>query len=270
MYEFETPEPITVAVRIRSGAVILTAEERDTTTVEVVPHDGSSISRDAAERAVVELRGDTLVVENAEATGSWLWRRGGSVRVTVRVPLDSAARLESASADITAHGRWREGALQTASGDLRVDAVTGDLQAKTASGDLEVGRVGGALRIGSASGDILVGSVAGEATLQSASGDIRVDDLGGSATARTASGDLLLGRARRGEVRVQTASGDVRVAVLPGTGVFLDVNTLSGSTSSDLAVGNEPHDGKGTELALYIRTVSGDVAIVRAREDAAA
>jgi hypothetical protein len=270
VYEFETPQPITATVRIRSGEAILTAEERDVTTVEVTPYDGSDSSREAAEQTHVELHGDTLVVEVPESGGSWLWRRGGAIRVVVRVPLDSAVNLKVASADGIVKGRWREGSVTSASGDLAVDEITGDLHANTASGDIDVGRVGGGLRINSASGDINVGSVGGDASLQSASGDIEVDDLGGSTNARTASGDIDLDHVRRGEVRAQTASGDVRVAVAPGTGVYLDVSTVSGSTSSELSVGSSPTSEKGADLGIYVRTVSGDVAIVRSHDSKAA
>jgi DUF4097 and DUF4098 domain-containing protein YvlB len=190
--------------------------------------------------------------------------------VVARVPLDGRISLKLASADAELLGRWRDATANSASGDLKVDEITGDLSANLASGDLQATRIGGDVKATSASGDIKVRSIGGDASLNTASGDVRVEDAGGSVTARSASGDLDLGQVRRGEVRVQTASGDVRVAVVPGTGVYLDVSTVSGDTRSDLAVGDAPPAGQGADVSVHARTVSGDVSIVRAAQKASA
>jgi hypothetical protein len=264
VYEFHTTEPIMVSVRLRAGAAALTAEERDTTVVAVTAADNSEASQQQAENTIVELQGDTLVVHAPE--GGWLWRRGG-IRVDVRVPVDSGFVVQAASADSLVRGRWRQGSATTASGDVRIEQVTGDLRVSSASGAVNIGAVGGDLQVKSASGDVDTGSVAGRCVLHSASGDLRVQDLGGSAEARTASGDIDLLRARRDEVRAQSASGDVTVSVLPGTGVFMDVSTVSGSTRSDLDVGDAPpstRDADGETLAVRVNTVSGDVTVRRA------
>jgi hypothetical protein len=271
MYTFETPQPVTVSVRIRSGAVVVTAEERDTAAVEVLPSDRAGGSDDTAERYVVELNGDTLVVEPPDALAWSLWRRGGSVRIHVRVPLDSSLSVKSASADTQVLGRWREGSVDTASGEVRVEEFTGNLSIKSASGDVSIDRVGGDLNAASASGEIWVGSVGADASMHSASGAVQADDVGGSANVKTASGDVTLGRLRAGQTRVQTVSGDTRLYVLPGTGVYFDVNTVSGDTSSDLAADDVPADGgASTALTIYARSVSGDVRISRASEKASA
>lgn len=263
MYEFQTPGPIDVSVRLSGGAATITAEERDTAFVTVEPYDNSDASRQQAESTRVALQGNTLVIHAPE--GGWIWRRG-SVRVTAQVPLDGGFECTVASADATFDGRWREGAANTASGDLRISEVSGGLRIKSASGDVQVGTVGGALRVHSASGDVEVGSTSGAASLTSASGDLRVDDTGGSVQARTASGDIDLLRARRGEIQAQSASGDVTISVLQGTGVYMDVRTLSGSTHSDLNVGEAPpaeHTAKST-LSVRVHTASGDVSVMRA------
>jgi DUF4097 and DUF4098 domain-containing protein YvlB len=262
MYEFQTKGPVMVSVKIRGGVATVTAEERDSAVVEVEPYDGSDASRQQAESTRVEMQGDTLVVHAPEPAG-WIWRRG-SIRVTARVPLDSGLDIHSASADVVLQGRWREGSITSASGDVRVESVTGDLRVNTASGDAHIAGVGGDLRVNSASGDVEIGTLGGDGTLHSASGDLRIYDTGGSVQARTASGDIDLLRARRGEVRATTASGDVTVSVLPGTAVYMDVRTLSGSTHSDLDVGDKPLAGKGEMLSVRVQTASGDIAVVRA------
>jgi hypothetical protein len=265
MYEFHTGRPVTVSAKVRSGAVTISAEEREGVVVRVEPYDSSDASRQQAENTLVEMRGDTLVIHAPEPAG-WIWRRG-SIRVTAQVPRDSAVECNSASADVLLAGQWREGSVNSASGDVRIDSVTGNLRVNTASGDVEVGGVGGDVRVNSASGDVQVGSLGGDGLLHSASGDLRVLDTGGSVQARTASGDIDLLRARRGEVRGTTASGDVTVTVLPGTGVYMDVRTASGSTHSDLDVGGEPPADRkdpGSMLSVRVQTASGDVAVLRA------
>lgn len=271
MYEFPIDRPITAAIKVHAGGARIVAEERDNVGVEVVPDDGSSLSREAAERTRVELRGDTLVVEPPESPGGWLWRRGGRIRVTARVPLDSVLSLKVASADAEVTGRWREARVQAASGDIALEHVTGDVNVTTASGDLRANRVDGSARAQSASGDLSFGWVGGDATLHTASGDIDATDVGGSITARSASGDVTLLQAHRGQVRVQTASGDVRVGVAPGTRVYLDVNTMSGSARSDLSLGEAPEASKGgPDLTVYVRTASGDVEVTRSHAKTAA
>jgi DUF4097 and DUF4098 domain-containing protein YvlB len=264
MYEFPTPGPISIALRLGGGAATITAEERDTAVVTVEPYDKSDASRQQAENTRVVMQGDRLLIQQPEGS-TWLWRRG-SVRVTALVPVDSAFECSVASADVVVAGRWREGNANTASGDLEIGEVTGSLRVNTASGDVQVQSVGRDLQCRSASGDVEIGSVGGDASLTSASGDLVVHDTCGSAMARTASGEIELLRARRGEVRAQTASGDVQVSVLPGTGVYLDVHTLSGSTHSDLDVGEAPSGDVTSKSTLSVRvhTASGDVAVMRA------
>ncbi|GAA0923089.1 DUF4097 family beta strand repeat-containing protein [Virgisporangium ochraceum] len=270
MYEFQTPDPILVSVRLGGGAATITAEERDTTVVTVEPYDNSDASRSLAESTRVAVDGGRLIIHAPES--SFIWRRG-SVRVTAQVPLDSGFECNVASAETVLAGRWSEGTANSASGNLQIGAVAGNLKINTASGDVRVHAVGRGLNLRSASGNAEIGSVGGDASLTSASGDLAVHDTGGSAMARTASGDIELFRARQGEVRAQTASGDVQISVLPGTGVYLDVHSLSGYTQSDLSLGDAPPAGNTSKstLSLRVHTASGDVAIMRAQvaQDAA-
>jgi DUF4097 and DUF4098 domain-containing protein YvlB len=269
MYEFDCPGPVTLSLRIASGRAEIVAEDRTDATVEVSPFDGSDASRDAAARTRVELRDGTLVVEAPEWTG-WLFRRGPRLRVNVRLPHDGDLVVKVASADVRALGRYRSASLTTASGDISVEHVTGAASTNTASGDVNVGRVDGDLRVRAASGDITVGYAGGDTSAHSASGDITVDHAGGSVQARTASGDVRLAAVTTGAVRLNSVSGDVNVGVTPGTGVWLDLSSVSGDTRTDLAM----PEGGGTEsaatLSLQVWTVSGDIDVHRASMKAAA
>jgi DUF4097 and DUF4098 domain-containing protein YvlB len=262
MPEFDRSTPVTVFLRVPSGTVAVHAEERTTVVADVVPLDGSDASRQAAENSVVALDGDTLVVRAPEMS-DWNWRRSGKLGVTVRVPLDSSIVAKIASAGLRATGRFAEAQVHSASGDAHLDEVTGNAHLDAASGRLTVGRVGGSLRMVSASGDLEIGDVTGDVSAESASGRIEMRSAGGSIRAHTASGGIDIGLVRQGETRIKAVSGDVRVGVAAGTGVWLDVSTVSGSTSNDLTMGAGGGEAQAS-LQLHIRTVSGDIQIRRA------
>ncbi len=255
MYEFDRSTPVTVSLRLQRGTADVVAEDRSTIQVELTADAGGG----ATDRFTVALEGDTLVVHAPEST--WNWNRTPKVHVTVRVPLDSALAAKSAAADIRASGRWSTGQVNVASADVHVEEVTGDAQLKAASGDVSVKRVGGSLRIGSSSGAVRVGDVMNDVKADTASGEIVIGRVGGSLQAETASGDVEVGLVSQGKSRLVTASGDVSVGVAPGTGVWLDLNTASGSATSDLTMG-----GAGDQTAaleLRIRTASGDIDVHR-------
>jgi DUF4097 and DUF4098 domain-containing protein YvlB len=101
------------------------------------------------------------------------------------------------------------------------------------------------------SGDVVIGSVAGELGLSTTSGDVGVKAV------------------VSGEVRVQTVSGDVRLGVARGTRVWIDAASVSGDLASELGL-EDQHEPAGADDAgvvpLHVKTVSGDVSIVRAAE----
>lgn len=266
MPEFPTPGPITVDIRLAGGSVDLHAEPRATAMVEVAPYDDSDASQEAADRTRVELSGDTLVIAAPDVSG-WLLRRSPRLRVSVRVPTGSGVRLKVATADITCHGEWADVRLGTAAGDAYIEAVTGDLTVNTASGDVRAVRVGGRLTVKTASGDVSAQDVAGSVDVKSASGDLQVEDAGADLSATTASGNVTVGASRHGTVKTTTVAGDVSIGVVSGTGVWLDLNTLSGRTQSDLTLtgGGDPGtpSATGPDLTVQVRTVSGNIDIHR-------
>jgi Putative adhesin len=262
MPEFPCSSPITVDLRIGGGSVELHAEPRDTAVVEVLPYDGSDGAQEAAAQTRVELSGDTLLIAAPEASG-WLLRRSPRLRVTARVPAGSGGRLRVASADVSCHGEWGQVKLNSASGDVYLEHVSEDLTVNTASGDIRAMRIGGRLAVKTASGDVSVDQVGGPVDVTSASGDVHVDTAGSDVTVKTASGDTVVRAARQGTLRATTVSGDVSVGVVAGTGVWLDLTTLSGRTNTDLSMDAEGGTGTHHDLTLHVRTVSGDIEIRR-------
>lgn len=265
MYEFTTAQPLTLAAKLASGLLEVSAEERGSATVEVRPWDEGAGAREAAEQVRVELDGDRLVIEAEPAGMRWLLGRGSRVRVTVRVPLDTALDVRVSSADVRCAGRYGASAVHSASGDVVLDEVAGDLSAALTSGDLRVDRVAGDFDGQAASGDLFVGPVGGEVTATTASGDVRLGECAGSVAVRTASGDITVDSVQSGEAKIHSASGDVRIGVRPGTGVWLDLTSVSGATRSELAVADAPAaEPTGDTVTLRVRTASGDILVRRA------
>lgn len=269
MPEFPCSTPVTVDARLAGGSLELIAEPRETATVEVAPYDDSDAARDAAERTQVEFTVDRLVIAAPDASGWALRWRAPRVRVTVRVPTDSSGRLRSASAETSCHGQWAAIQLNTASGAAEIDRVTGDLTVNTASGNLRADQAGGRLTVKTASGDVTARQVGGSADVKTASGNVQLDDAGADANVKTASGDVRVGAARHGTVSAHTVSGDVSVGVVTGTGVWMDLSSVSGQTRSDLAMSGE-QGGGGHQLTIQARTVSGNIDVHRVTTPTAA
>ncbi|GIG86685.1 DUF4097 family beta strand repeat-containing protein [Plantactinospora endophytica] len=264
MLEFPRTAPVTVVAELPAGAFEMVAEERDSATVDVRPYDGSAESREQAARTQVGLDGDVLSVIVPDRDRGLFRHRSGKVRVQVRVPLDSSGRIKVASADVRCQGRYAGLNVGTASGDVEIEYVTGDAHVETSSGDIEVSQVDGRLEVKGASGGLVARQVGGPFQARLASGDVQVTDAGNAVEIKTASGAVSVGTTRQGRVRIGTASGDVGVGVRTGTGVWLDLSTVSGTTRNALDMTNAPSGVDGPELTLEVRTVSGDIDVRRA------
>ena len=263
MYEFPCTGPITASLHISAGNLRVIAEARSTVQVTVEPKRNNDAGQAAAESTLVEMSGNTLHVETPNSKGFGLVRRSQDLNILVRMPLDSELEARSASADITIEGRIDTANINSASGDLRLEHVSGDLERHSASGDSEIGFVGGGANIVKASGDLRVKTVGGDLSIKSSSGDVEVGAGGGSVRISTASGDVKIGSLARGEARLNAASGDITVGVAEGTAVWLDLNSASGDSRSELAVTDAAPAGTAPQLTLHVRTASGDITVQR-------
>ena len=125
--------------------------------------------------------------------------------------------------------------------------------------------VEGRAQVDSASGDVEIQHV-GSAKMNSASGDIRIDAAALGADVNTASGDVELRSVRAGEVKINSASGDVEVGIAKDRRLWVEAQSLSGETSSELELesGAPIESDEGPLVELRARTLSGDISVTRA------
>ena len=237
-WEFPTEGPVEAKIRIASGNVAVTAATTETITVEI--HSSRRHGRDADVLPTVEYRAGQLTITGPEQ--SRLLRQTPGFDVTVTVPPGSGCVIDTASADVHCSGELARLAVTTASGDVAAEQVTGTCDVATASGDVWL-------------------DTSGPARLKTVSGDVRVGHAAAGVNCQTVSGDVRLGAVASGEVSVKTTSGDIMVAVSAGTGVQLDLYTLTGDASSELA----PEGQAGAaDATVSCRSISGDVTVRRA------
>ena len=271
MQAFDTPGKTRLRVKNAAGLISVDPSETGRTTVVLEALREDDATREAIERATVELNGNEITVEigvGSKGFGvgpAWItFGRTPSVGVRIRCPEDSDLECATASADVAATGRLGNVELKPASGDIAVEHVTA-LRVQSASGDVRAATVDGEARLQTVSGDVRLGTVTGPASATLVSGDFSIDDAHTDLSAKTVSGDQRIGSIREGQINVQSVSGDVRIGVRRGTRLRIDANSTSGDVSSELDVKDMPSEGSsGSEARLAAKTVSGDIEITRA------
>jgi hypothetical protein len=257
---FQTPGPVTLALRIPAGKIELETIPTAETRIEV---EAENADAETAVRIEFRERGDRyeVVVEAPR-------RSFGTDECRLRISAPVGASVEAATgpADIEARGTFGDFEVTTASGDVIVQEVTGELQVKSASGDLIAQSVAGSTSVQTASGDVILKVLGGEGTIRSASGDVVVKQAADSLRVQTASGDQTVGSVTRGEVTLQSASGDIEVGIARGSSVYVDAHSASGDMLSELELADEAPSGERPSVELRATTMSGDVRVVRARE----
>ncbi len=154
--------------------------------------------------------------------------------------------------------------LRTASGDLEADAALAGAEVASASGDVRLTRVDGPVKVQTASGELDLGHVVGPITAKLVSGDVRVEGLEGDLSVQSVSGDVTASVSAPGRIDVGNVSGDVTVEVRAGLLVELDVRSVSGQVSSQIALDGAPGEAGERPVTLKVRSVSGDVQVRRA------
>jgi hypothetical protein len=246
---FPTPGPVRLQIQIPSGDVdVQTGDVQETTVeLEVGGRDREQLEQET--RIESRPRGDgfEVVIEAPRGRGLGLFRRNGSYNLDITVPHGAEFSADTASADIRARGRYTEVDVNVASGDVELERVDGEAKVDTASGDIEIAFVR-SVKVNSASGDVEIGETAGDASVN------------------TASGDIELRKVVSGEVKVNSASGDIDVWIAKGSRLWVDAQSLSGDTTSELELesGAPIETDEGPLIELRAVTMSGDITVRRA------
>jgi DUF4097 and DUF4098 domain-containing protein YvlB len=274
MEVFETPGAVSLRIRIPSGRVVIGTTDEPHTEVELVPIGRRG--EDAIEQIQIsheERSGRHIITIEQRNRIQWgpiqiTW--GGDVEVRVNCPVGTELDLSGASTDLRAEGTYGKVSARTASGDIRLGEVNGKLEVKTASGDVKLERVeSDNATLATVSGDVEVGHAEGDLKLRTVSGDVGLGVARGPVTISTTSGDVKLESLEAGELRIQSVSGDSRIGVGRGTRIWVDASSLSGDLTSELTMGDDTPVEESDEqprdiVPVHVKTVSGDVLIVRA------
>lgn len=276
---FSTPGPVQLNLELPAGEIEIETADTDETHVQLEALADNDRVRELVEEARIELlqrgQGHEVVVEMPVRQGFWISisrgpdiRFGGpDIRLRITCPNGADLDIRTKSADVDARGAYGAVDLKTASGDLNVQRASGTTRVKSASGDFHTERVAGSLDVRTVSGDVHAGTVDGDLRAQLVSGDVHVAEAGASVNTNTVSGDQRFGALERGRVELKAISGDVTVGIRRGSRVYVDANTVSGSTSSELELTDAPAEELAVDaplVELYVKTVSGDVRIERA------
>jgi hypothetical protein len=261
---FDVEGPVEMEIRLASGDIAIDPSLDGQVEVELTAYDEES--RQLIEHTRVELTGTHLIVEVPQKRGfsfGLVFGRSG-IGCRIRCPQDSGVSARTKSADVEARGTIGGLNVQTASGDTVADRVTGGVNVKAASGDIRVNWIGAGLNANTASGDITIGTSRGPLNVSTASGDVEVDAAYDNVHANTVSGDQQHRAVMVGNVSAHSVSGDVTIGVRRGSKVYLDCNTVSGDTSSELDMTGDVPAGDGPLVEVRAKTVSGDIRITRA------
>jgi DUF4097 and DUF4098 domain-containing protein YvlB len=267
---FEVSGPAELDVRLASGEIeVETVEGATRVELELIAHDEESQQQvDAARVELHEHHGrPQVIVDVPQRRGGFNFgvlfgRRGITCRL--RAPDRSGLSVRSKSADVSVRGTLAGANVSTASGDVRLEDVDGGLNVKSASGDILAREITGGVNVQTASGDVSLDVVRGAVTAATASGDLRIGEAWDNVNANTVSGDQEHGAVLRGTIAAHSVSGDVHIGVRRGSKVYLDCNTVSGDTRSELELTTEVPAGDGPLVEIRAKTVSGDIAITRA------
>jgi hypothetical protein len=256
-WEFAAAGPVQAEISLPAGSVSVAAKQTSTVTVCLVP------ASEAGERLIgeteVSFEGGSLTVRVPEKM-----RVSGNAALDLSIELPEGSRVTASTAAASLAFSGELGALEakTASGEVCAGPVSGDVNLTSASGGIRIEATTGEARAETASGNIFIGRADGDIIAKTASGAVTIGRAGQSATVTSASGDISIDGITAGLAETSSISGDITVAVTPGTGVYLDISTLSGRVSNEL---DSDAGGNGEpDLTVACRSISGDVRLVRA------
>ena len=262
MSTFATPGPITAEVVLQSGGARVVAEDRDSTTVEIVPaNPGKKSDVEVAERTRVHFADGRLEVRSPK-TRMGLFTKPGTIEVIVHIPAGSVVRVDTSYGDIDVEGDLAECWLKTSYGDLRAAQAT-ILRMESGYGAVTAGRLVGDTEFRVGWGKVSVGDVAAPLRIKT-SGDVHLRRVSANVQAHTGYGHVTVDEATSGSLDLATSYGRIEVGVADGAATYLELNTTYGKVRNELVPG-EKGTGDARTVEVRARTSYGDITIRRCR-----
>lgn len=266
--QFEVSGPAELDVRLASGEIEVDATLEGRVEIELTGHDDES--RALVEDARIDLQGHgapKIVVDVPQRRSGFgfgaIFGRPG-ITCRVRCPERSLLAARTKSASVEARGTIGGAKVSTASGDITLEQVAGDMSAKSASGDVGAREITGSANVQTASGDVSIETARGPLSVATASGDVEIGAAYDDVSVNSVSGDQRHRAVLQGSVGAHSVSGDIEIGVRRGSRAWLDCNTVSGDTSSELELSSDAPEGDGPLVEIRAKTVSGDIRITRA------
>jgi hypothetical protein len=253
--QFEVGPAPALVIRNVSGRIRIEAGQEGIIRIRATRH-GSA--RAMANTTVeIERDGDRITVQTGPAHSHPL-RLGfnlSSVDYDVTVPPHCEVRAKAVSADVIVRGTQAPVSVETVSGDVSLEQGAGSYGITTVSGDVVSRGLSGELALRTTSGDArITASRLTSFNLNTVSGDVIIES------------PLIAGQ----HYFAKTVSGDLHVLVPEGTGVTVQMKSVSGSVKSELPAeiikaGRRSWQGRinGGGATLEMQSVSGDLRIAR-------
>jgi len=250
-----------VTVRIVAGDVTITPGE--TSRVEVKRLSGADVHIEANNGSLLVAQPDPDIAPIERFIK--MFTEGSRHRCSVTIVAAPGAKINvtTVSAEVVASGFAGGTHVKTVSGEVTLSRLAKSVDVKTVSGDVQVKDVSGGLKLKTVSGDVGV-----------------VDGSCQWVDAKSVSGDVLLDLDMdpSGTYDVSTVSGDVAVRTVSEPNLSVDASTVSGRLSSDFGIEFASKPGRksvsetiGSGGAhLWVKTVSGDLRVLRGRQTSAA
>lgn len=265
---WQVPDSLSTELGEVSKVVVKIVAGEVTVAAGLTPH--IDVRRESGADVFVEVRDGVLYVSQPEPDMAPIERfikmftEGKRHRCTVAITAPAAAEVDitTVSADVVASGFDRGTRVKTVSGDVTMSALRGEVDVKTVSGGVEAKNIAAGLKLKTVSGDMAV-----------------VDGACRWVDAKSVSGDVLLDLDLdpTGTYDISTVSGDVAVRTIAEPNLSVDVASVSGHLITDFGVGWEHGPGRRRVsqtigdggARLWVKTVSGDLRMLRGREAAA-
>lgn len=262
---FPITGPIKLQLRIGHGAV--TVETEDDLAEATVRITADKHAAELLEQTVVEMRGNTLVVNAPRQGGIFdlalFGRRAGrGLDAQLVIPTGTPVKISTFTAPIRIPGSVGDADLAFGSAEAAVRHVDGALRLRYGSGTAKAVEVTGSVQVRSGSGDAQFGEIGGDLMAGCGSGNIQVRRVHGAVRSRCGSGNARLGEVH-GDVDIASGSGGLEIGLPSGLSAQLDVVTGSGRVESELPIEDAPTAAQES-IRVRARTGSGDVRLFRA------